>query len=370
MPRRERLDYLVRRQQPQVQEERAAEQYDPPYFIGRRRARAHRNDPSRRERLKILGSEGCINDHEDRSRPVAGPRELERHRPRDQEAAGNSHADGDHSSRQVIQPGSPMDAGILSGERPQKRWCEHVRVDVEVIQELARRGQFQDKGLEPVRRHCPENRIQHVERRKRGHEEEKGPEQPGPPVTTSGKRQQNSCRRIRDQQSGQIEGEIAMLAVVVVPYPGEQRQRRRHLDNGDGDDHRKDASYEYTGVRIGAGQRRADRRVSRGVTGREGPRQYAQVVENAAAGGRGEPRAALPLHVLIQRDGVRRVDDYVVRLRVTHPASRRSGGPARAAPPCAPRPHSACVRRRRAAGSCIRARRGRRAAFCRGRSGA
>ena len=126
---------------------------------------------------------------------------------------------------------------------------------------------------------------------------------------------------------------------------------------------------------FGSGRRRRTRgRIRPGVEGIADPRDHAQDVERPAAGRRRQPRAPVPLHVLVQRQRFRRVDDHIVTTVVTHgivsrhctrhrgrimpgargPAaapstgpsglplqfrgSRHSAGAARAAAPCAPRP--------------------------------
>ena len=199
-----------------------------------------------------------------------------------------------------------MHPGTRAGERPQERGREHERVHPRVGEQLPRID-------------SPQQGQHHGWVHQRRVEQETGREHPRPPVAAHRQQQHARARYIPDQHGVEIDGQIAVLPVVVVPYPREQHQRRRHLDRGNGDEHVRGAADEDAGGQFRSGRcRRSWRRIRRGVEGFPDPRDHAQAVEQPAAGRRRQPRAPVPLHVLVQCQRLRHVDDDIVTTVVTH----------------------------------------------------
>ena len=108
--------------------------------------------------------------------------------------------------------------------------------------------------------------------------------------------------------------------MVVFPSPGQQQRHRRHLDRDGGHEDVDGATNEGACANTDGGLLRSRRRKPRGVAAREDPGELSQRVERAAFGRRGQSRAPLPLHVLVQRDGVHRVaDDVPGSVSTRHP---------------------------------------------------
>ena len=166
-----------------------------------------------------------------------------------------------------------------------------------------------------------------MQRPLRSLQQEERAEEPRPLLAAAGQQKEARGRRVPENEGRQEDGYLAVLTVVVVPYPRKQQQRRRHLEGGDRDNRTEDTAHEDPGVRLRNGHAR--RWISRRVIGREGARERAQVLERRPASGRGEARAPVPVHVLTQRDRVDRVSDYLFRSVLSHRASRReySDGP-------------------------------------------
>ena len=199
-----------------------------------------------------------------------------------------------------------MHPGTSASESPQERGREHERVHVRVAEQLPRIN-------------SPQQGQHHGRLHQCRFEQEKGCEHPRPPVAAHCQQQHARAQGIPDEHAGHIDGQIAVLPVVVAPYPREQHQRRRHLDRGDGDDRVDGTADEDAGGRFGSGRRRRTwRRICRGVAGLADPCDHTQAVEQPAAGRRGQPRATVPLHVLVQRQCLRHVVDDVVTTVVTH----------------------------------------------------
>ena len=141
-------------------------------------------------------------------------------------------------------------------------------------------------------------------------------------VVTSREQEQASGDRVPDHQGQQIGGELAVLAVEVSPSPQAQHNRRRHFDRGEGDECLHGAAHQDAAGESGARRRIAWRRISLRPEAGKNASDEAQVVERPAIGGRGLPRTPVPIDVLVQRQGVRHVDDQTAVI-LTHPACLR-----------------------------------------------
>ena len=130
--------------------------------------------------------------------------------------------------------------------------------------------------------------------------------------------QQGGAGAVPGEHDPHVDGDVAVHPMVVGPHPREQQQRRHDLERGDRHEHREQAANEDAGVR-GLGRRSGrDLPISGCVTAREDLREHAQVVEHAALGGCCESRAPVPLDTLVQRHGVRYVDEEIVSIVVPH----------------------------------------------------
>ena len=243
------------------------------------------------------------------TRPARGEHQP-RHDP-DPEEAADQHADRHHPPRQIVEPGAAMDPGTLASERPQERRREQERVHV---------GEGEVGIAERLDRRIP---PQDAEQRERiegcGREEEVRAQQPRPPVAAPCVQEQARGRRRRGRQDRQEGGQLAVLAPEVVPPPQTQGQEGSDPERSKGEQTSHGEADENAAGQAGARRRLARRRLAlRPEVGKQ-VGDDAQVVESPATGRCGLPRAPVPIHVLVQRQRVRHVDDQTVPLLLTHP---------------------------------------------------
>ena len=124
-----------------------------------------------------------------------------------------------------------------------------------------------------------------------------------------------------EEQHHHVNGHLAMLAVVVGPFPREQQQRDRHLDRGDDHQRTKYTAHERPGARNGAGRRQGCRCLSGMAPASEDTGDDVQVLKFLAVGRRGEFRASIPLDVVVQRERVRHIGYEIVTIFVAHYSS-------------------------------------------------
>ena len=286
---------------------------------GRRRVRAQRDDGDRPQHQQVMRGDRAIEHQGDRRRR-AGPRQRQRHGAGEPEAAADQHADRDHATRQIIEPGPAMDPRVLASERPQEGRREQERGNVEGKQKPVVGGQVLEMGRVLRRRRHPQDKgREHVQRRVGGLEEGIDPEQPGPPVPATGPQQQARAAGVPDQLGRHEDGHLTVLAVVVAPGPRQQQQRDRHLDAGDGDERVDGAAHDRAAV--GAGRPNSLRRLSRNRAARQHTLEDAQVGDLRAITARGQPGASLPLHLLVQRERVCHVAYQIVTVVRAHHSS-------------------------------------------------
>ena len=310
--RRECLDDIVAYPQPGAHQEPGTEERNTPRLIGRCRVRAQHHHHDCPQHQQIRSGEDRVEAYpEDRGIHVACPRDFHPHVARDPVEAADHHADQDHPAREVIEPGSAMHPRTLSSESPQKsgRKQERVHVGITEVGEAERLG----------RRHSQQEAQEHERIHQRGLQQEVHAKQPGSAIVTTSEQKQARGQRVPDEQGRHIDGVLAVLSMEVTPSPQGQRQGRRHLERGERDERVDGEAHEAAGVRFGLRRRPARPRIaSVGTANREHAAERAQVFERPAIGGRGEPRASLPLHLLAQRERVRHVDDEIVVVVVTH----------------------------------------------------
>ena len=330
VPGRERLGQVVGGRDAHVDEEPGAEHHDAPHLVGRRRARAQRDEDDRPQRQQVQGDERAIEHQGNRRRRIARLRQPQRHGAGEPEAAPDQHAGRDHAARQIIVPGPAMDPRALAGERPQEGRREQERGHVEGGKDPVGRGQLLEKG--PVRRRRRQRQdkgLEHVQRLGGGLQEAIDPQQPGPPVPAPGPQQQAGAGGQPDQLGRHEDGHLPVRAREVAPGPGQQQQRRRHLEAGDGDERVDGVAHDRAAGE--AGGRHGLRRRPRGRPARQHTLDDAQVLDLLAIGARGQPGAALPRHLLVQRERVRHVADQIVTVVCPHHAPglppRRDGAP-------------------------------------------
>ena len=136
-----RLQHVDDRRRPRQGRDGGVGEDDAPHLLGRRRVRAQRNDDHRAQRQHVRGGDGAVENHEvdrfiDR---VAHHRGQVRQRRPPAHGATDGRADGNHAAREVVERGPAMDPGTLSGEGPQKRRRDRVRLG-ERVQEQEDRG--------------------------------------------------------------------------------------------------------------------------------------------------------------------------------------------------------------------------------------
>ena len=144
---------------------------------------------------------------------------------------------------------------------------------------------------------------------------------------------------MRDELGRHEGSHLAVRAIVVAPGPRQQQQRGRHLEAGEGDERVDGVAYARAAVE--AGGRHGLRRRARHRAARQHPLDDAQVLDLRAIGARGQPGAALPLHLLVQRERVGHVAYQIVTVVGAH---HKAGIPPRSANPRA---------RRAASGVCL-----------------
>ena len=149
----------------------------------------------------------------------------------------------------------------------------------------------------------------------------------------AGPQQQAGAGGQPDQLGRHEDGHLPVRAREVAPGPGQQQQRRRHLEAGDGDERVDGVAHERAAGE--AGGRHGLRRRPRGRPARQHTLDDAQVLDLLAIGARGQPGAALPRHLLVQRERVRHVADQIVTVVCTHHAP---GLPPRRRTEATPRP--------------------------------
>ena len=222
------------------------------------------------------------------------------------EQTADEHADRHHAPGQAVEAGAPMDPGALPGERPQERGREHERVEV---------GEGEVGVAERLdRRRSPEEAEEREGIDQRGGDEEVAPQQPRPAVAPPREQEQASGRRGTGHPERQVEGEVAVLAPELLPPPQARHQRGRRPERGDRDE-RPHGEAHGNPAGQGGGRRGVSRRPEVG----EQVGDEAQVLQRPAAGGCGLPGAPVPIDVLVERQGVRHVDDHTVATLLTHP---------------------------------------------------
>ena len=213
-----------------------------------------------------------------------------------------------------------MDQRALAGERPQEGRREQERGNVEGNEEPVGGGQVLDKGrVLRRRRQLQKKGLDHEQRRLGGLEEAIDPQQPGPPVPATGPQQQAGACGMPGELGRHVDGHLAVLAKVVAPGPRQQQQCCRHLDGRDGDECVDGAPHDSAAV--GTGRLGGLRRRSCGRAARQNTLDDAQVLDLLAIGARGQPCAALPLHLLVQRERVRHVAYQIVTVVDAHHSS-------------------------------------------------
>ena len=92
------------------------------------------------------------------------------------------------------------------------------------------------------------------------------------------------------------------------------------LEGGERDERLHGEAHETAGVQFGPRRRPAQPRIACATRPtRENAAERAQIVQHVAVGGRREPRAPLPLNLLVQGERIRHVDDKLIAVVVTHP---------------------------------------------------
>ena len=317
VPGHEDLVEVVGRRRPHAQQEPGTEQHDPAHLGGQGPVRPQRDHDHRGHRRQVQDGDRDVHAHEERPLRVSHPGHGERCRTRHRETAPDPHADPDHAARQVLEAGLAIHPRTLPGERPQERRGEHHRLHVQETKDDHRGRQLPDGVVQlRGRRQLPQHGQEHVRGRRRRPQQEIGPEQPRPPVVAPREKQQARVRDVPDQLGPEIGGEVAVRPAVVHPPQREQHQRHRHLDPGDRHESSRGTRDTRTGLRLG--RSRGGRRRSPSAAGREQRSQCAQVVEQAAPGGRREPRATVPVHVLVPGDRIGRVADEAILIGATH----------------------------------------------------
>ena len=189
-----------------------------------------------------------------------------------------------------------MHPWALPGESPQEggRYRQRQRHSAQVQHRHGRPRDLPDGPLQQVgRRHLPQEGWEHMQGGQRGPEEEVAPQEPGPPLAAAREQQQRGACTVPGEQDRDIDRNVAVDPMVLVPAPGQQHDRRRQLQRGDDKEHGHRAVDESARGRLG-GPRRRRRIDSRGVTGCEDRGQRAQVVEHPAAGRSGTSRTPVP----------------------------------------------------------------------------